>query len=129
MLVYRRFMLKIASKIADINNARFLVLGDSLSQVASQTLENLEATYSASEKNIFSPLIGINKREIIDISKKIGTYEISARPYGDCCSYFLPKHPMLKSNPIMLDQLESEFDIPFLVDDAVKSAKLNNNHP
>ena len=88
MLVYRRFMLRIASRIATINKARFLVVGDSMSQVASQTIENLEATYIGSEKPILTPLIGMDKQEIIDIAAHIGTYETSKQPYGDCCSYF-----------------------------------------
>ncbi len=124
MLVYRRFMIKIASKIAAENRARFLVVGDSLSQVASQTLENLESTYKDSEKHIFSPLIGMDKKEIIAISRTIGTNDISALPYGDCCSYFLPKHPELKATAGKLQFMEKEFDIGSLVEEAVKSAKL-----
>ena len=121
MLIYRRFMLRISSKIADLHQAKFLVVGDCVSQVASQTLENLNSTYDVSDKLIFSPLIGLNKKEIIKISQEIGTYDISAQPYGDCCSYFLPKHPILKSNPNMLGEIESNFEIDSLVDDAVKS--------
>jgi thiamine biosynthesis protein ThiI len=123
MLVYRRFMLRIASRIAAMENAEFLVVGDSLSQVASQTIENLAATYPAAEKYVLSPLIGMNKREIIDISRKIGTYDISAQPYGDCCSYFLPKHPVLRSNLEMLEKMESSFDIEALIKDAIKKAQ------
>lgn len=124
MLVYRRFMLKIASKIAEKENAKFLVVGDSLSQVASQTMENLEVTYKASEKHIFSPLIGLNKKEIIDISKKIGTFDISAQPYGDCCSYFLPKHPVLRARIGEIEDIESTFDVEKLVSESVISAKV-----
>lgn len=124
MIIYRRFMLRIASKIAETNKAKFLVVGDSLSQVASQTIENLNATYQASNKNIFSPLIGLNKREIIDIAKKIGTYDISAQPYPDCCTYFLPKHPILKADINILKKIESEFDIKSLVEDAVNNKEI-----
>ncbi len=124
MLVYRRFMIKIASTIANIVGGKFLVVGDSLSQVASQTIDNLQATYHGSDVHILSPLIGLDKKEIIDISKKISTYDISKLPYGDCCSYFLPKHPMLRADIEMLDKLINEFDIPKLVKDAVKNAKL-----
>jgi thiamine biosynthesis protein ThiI len=124
MLIYRRFMLRISSKIADLHEAKFLVVGDCVSQVASQTLENLNSTYEVSDKPIFSPLIGLNKKEIIKISQEIGTYDISAQPYGDCCSYFLPKHPILKSNPNMLGEIESGFETDRLVDDAVKSAEV-----
>lgn len=123
MLVYRRFMLRIASKIAEFEKAKFLVTGDSLSQVASQTIENLEATYMVSAKHVFSPLIGMNKREIIDISKRIETYELSAQPYGDCCSYFLPKHPVTRANIAELEKIESEFNIDVLIRDALNNSK------
>lgn len=124
MLVYRRFMIKIASEIAKKEKAKFLVVGDSLSQVASQTLNNLEATYSGSEKHIFAPLIGLDKVEIMDIARRIGTHDISILPYGDCCSYFLPKHPELKASAIDLRKIEETMDVPALVEDAVKAAKI-----
>ena len=123
MLVYRRFMIRIASGIAESCKARFLVMGDSLSQVSSQTIENLEATYKVSSKHIFSPLIGMNKREIMSVAERIGTHDISSRPYGDCCSYFLPKHPVLRADSKILDRIESEFDIEKLVMNAIKDTK------
>jgi len=108
MLVYRRFMLKIASQIALNNKAFFLVVGDSLSQVASQTIENLKATYGDSEFHVLSPLIGMDKKEIIALSRKIGTYDISVLPYEDCCSYFVPKHPELRADLQSLRDLETQ---------------------
>lgn len=123
MLVYRRFMLRIASEIAKRNGARFLVTGDSLSQVSSQTIENLEATYKDSGMLILSPLIGLNKIEIMEVAKKIGTYSISEQPYPDCCSYFLPKHPELKASAGLLKVIESEFDVDKLVTNAVENAR------
>lgn len=123
MLIYRRFMIKISSKIAEINKADFLVVGDSLSQVASQTFENLNVTYKDSEKHIFSPLIGLDKKEIINISKKIETYDISVLPYGDCCSYFLPKHPVLKANEKLIKNIESKLDIDLLVNGVIGELK------
>ncbi|HII30318.1 tRNA 4-thiouridine(8) synthase ThiI [Candidatus Woesearchaeota archaeon CG08_land_8_20_14_0_20_47_9] len=123
-LIYRRFMIRIASKIADKLKAKFLVVGDSLSQVASQTYENIAATYPGSEKHILSPLIGLDKEEIIRIAKRIGTYEISAQPYPDCCSYLISKHPELRASPEMLEKAESAFDITALVRDAVKRARV-----
>jgi len=124
MLVYRRLMLRIASRIASLNKARFLVVGDSLSQVASQTFENLAATYKNLDKHVLSPLIGFNKEEIIELAKRIGTYEISALPYGDCCTYFLPKHPALKASYELLRENESRFNVDALIDDAVKNAEI-----
>lgn len=124
MLVYRRFMLKMASEIAKVEGARFLVVGDSLSQVSSQTLENLDATYKDSERYVLSPLIGMNKQEIMETARAIGTFEISERPYPDCCSFFLPKHPELKVDVEFLRSLDSQFDVKALVGDSVKNAKV-----
>jgi thiamine biosynthesis protein ThiI len=123
MLVYRRFMMRIASQLADMNKAKFLVVGDSLSQVASQTFENLEATYRDAGKHVLSPLIGFDKKEIMTIAKKIGTHELSALPYGDCCSYFLPKHPELRASTKQLKEVESKFKVDALVKKAIKKAK------
>lgn len=124
MLMYRRFMLRIAAKIAGEEKARFLVVGDSLSQVASQTLDNLQATYEASYKPIFTPLIGLNKDEIRRIGREIGTYEISKLPYGDCCSFFVPKHPELKATQGMLKRNEEQFDIEKLIENAIEKVKV-----
>ena len=124
MLIYRRYMIKISSKIAAQEKAKFLVVGDSLSQVASQTLDNLEATYTDSPTHIISPLIGMNKNEIIEISREIGTYDISSQPYGDCCSYFLAKHPELKANLQQLKKAEESLDIGNLISESIKKAKI-----
>ena len=125
MLVYRRFMLRIASEIATQEKAKFLIVGDSLSQVASQTFDNIGATYEAADKHVFSPVIGLDKKEIIAVARQIGTYEISSLPYGDCCSYFIPKHPELKSTTGLLRQQEEKFEMQKLIDDAVSKAKIS----
>lgn len=119
MLVYRKLMIKIASRIAGNEKAKFLVVGDSLSQVASQTIENLEATYYRSDKPIFSPLIGMDKTEIIATARKIGTFDISALAYGDCCSYFVPKHPELKAAAGTLEKAMDGMDTEKLISQAV----------
>jgi thiamine biosynthesis protein ThiI len=124
MLVYRKFMIDMASQIAKQEKARFLVLGDSLSQVASQTIENLEATYYGSEKPILSPLIGMDKTEITAIARKIGTFDISALPYGDCCSYFVPKHPELKATSGLLDKAEDGIESGQMITEALKNSKI-----
>jgi len=90
MVVYRKFMLRISALVARRFKAPFLVVGDSLSQVASQTIENLQAVYEGSEKHILSPLIGFDKKEIIAISRAIGTFDISSGKCPDLCSYYLP---------------------------------------
>ncbi|MBR9678133.1 MAG: tRNA 4-thiouridine(8) synthase ThiI [Nanoarchaeota archaeon] len=122
MLVYRRLMLRISGIIADKEKAKALVTGDNMSQVSSQTLENLGAVYPASKKIVLTPLMGFNKTEIINLSKKIGTYETSKLPYGDCCSYFLPQHPELRAKLEDLEKLEEKLDKK-LIAEAVKEAK------
>ncbi len=97
MIVTRRIFNKIADKVSRQNNCLALVSGDSLGQVASQTLENMAVIYQASDLLKLAPLIGANKKDIIDLARKIGTLEISARPYEDCCSLFVAKHPETKS--------------------------------
>ena len=107
MLVYRRFMFHVAALVANKYNARFLVLGDALGQVASQTASNMFASYINTPLPILSPLVGSNKRDIMATAEKIGTYAISALPYGDCCSYFLAKHPLTKIKPEVLSSYEA----------------------
>jgi len=121
-IIYRRSMLRIASLIAEKEKAKALVTGDSLGQVASQTLENLYCIYSASKFPALSPLIGFNKKEIIDLAKKIGTYEISILPYPDCCSLLVSKHPETKGDPEKIISLEKNLEA--LEDKAFKSAKV-----
>jgi len=97
MIISRRFMMKIAEKYAIKHKIQALVTGDSLGQVASQTLENLGAIYETTALLTLSPLIGTNKNEIIKLAEKIQTFEISKRPYEDCCSLFVSKHPKTKA--------------------------------
>ena len=97
MIVTRRIFNKIADKIARQNNYLALASGDSLGQVASQTLENMAVIAESSGLLKLNPLIGTNKKDIIDLARKINTLDISARPYEDCCSLFVAKHPATKS--------------------------------
>jgi thiamine biosynthesis protein ThiI len=122
MLVYRRFMLGIAAMIADAGDSDFIVVGDSISQVASQTLENLHATYSSAEKNILAPLIGMNKDEIVAIARQIGTYDISILPYPDCCSLYLPEHPELRARPQDIDLLMQKLSSHEMIKKATEQA-------
>ncbi|HEC76692.1 MAG TPA: tRNA 4-thiouridine(8) synthase ThiI [Thermoplasmatales archaeon] len=106
MLMYRRFMNKIANEIAKKEKAKGIVTGDSIGQVASQTLDNIICIYSSSNFPVFSPLIGLDKKEIINIAKKIGTYEISIKPYDDCCSFMVAKHPVIKARIEEIEKME-----------------------
>ncbi len=105
IILYRRFMFRIAETLAQKIHAGALVTGESLGQVASQTLENIGVASNAVPIPIFRPFIGTDKIEIIDEAKKIGTYEFSSQPYEDCCSLFTPRHPATKAK---LEQVEFE---------------------
>ncbi len=106
MIMYRRLMLKMAEQIAKKESCKALVTGDSLGQVASQTLENLSVIYDAAKMPILSPLIGSSKQDIIDIAQEIGTYEISIEKYRDCCSWMIAKHPETKADIKFVKKLE-----------------------
>ncbi len=107
MIVYRRIMLKMAEMIAQREQAKGVIVGDSLSQVASQTLENLGVVYNAIDLPIFPPLIGMNKQETIDLANKIGTYDTSIIPYPDCCSFIASNHPETKAKIEEIKEQES----------------------
>lgn len=115
-IIMRRVMMKVAERIALKTGASALVTGESLGQVASQTLESLAVTNSAVEMPVFRPLIGMDKYEVIEIAKKIDTYETSILPYEDCCTIFVAKHP--QTRPRLEDIIESEknIDVEKMVD-------------
>ncbi|MBU1136662.1 MAG: tRNA uracil 4-sulfurtransferase ThiI [Nanoarchaeota archaeon] len=124
MIVYRRFMMKIINEIAKKENAKAVITGDSVGQVASQTIENLNCIYDASEIPVFAPLIGMNKQEIIDISNKIETYSLSILDYPDCCSFMIAKHPETKAELNEIKKIEKNIEsIDGLVEDCVKGCK------
>ena len=91
-------MMRIAEKIAGDTECLGLITGESIGQVASQTMQSLAATDDACSMPVYRPLIGMDKQEIIDISEKIGTYETSILPFEDCCTIFVAKHPVTKPN-------------------------------
>ena len=105
-LIMRRLMMKIAERIARKEDCKALITGESLGQVASQTISALGCTDEAANLPVFRPLIGMDKQEIVDISYKIDTYETSIEPYEDCCTVFTPKHP--RTNPILERVIEAE---------------------
>ena len=117
--IMRRFMMRIAERIAKNNNAGAIITGESLGQVASQTLESLTSTNSVATLPIFRPLIGFDKDEIIEISQKIGAFETSILPYEDCCTIFLPKRPVTKPRLSAVEKVESVLDADALVDNAL----------
>lgn len=119
VVLYRRFMVRIAQAIAQKENASALVTGDSLGQVASQTLENIRTISAAAGLPVFRPLIGADKEEIMNTARKIGTYDISIQPDQDCCSLFVPRHPETMSSLEKAASSEVELDIPRLMQSAI----------
>lgn len=122
-ILLKRAMLKTAEKIAKKNNSLMLITGDSIGQVASQTLQAIEAINSAADMTILRPLCAMDKQEIIDIARKIGTFDISIRPYEDCCTVFVAKHPETKPKRSIIEKIESKIpDMEQLIDCAVENA-------
>lgn len=121
-LIMRRFMMRIAEKIAQNDHAIALITGESVGQVASQTLPALNVTNSVVNMPVLRPLIGMDKDEIIDISRKIDTFDISIEPYEDCCTVFTPKHPKTRPELDKCIDAEASLDIEGLVERAVLGA-------
>ena len=119
--IMRRFMMRIAERIARMNGAGAVITGESLGQVASQTLESITSTNSVATIPVFRPLIGFDKDEIIEISQRIGAFETSILPYEDCCTIFLPKRPVTKPRLSAVEKVESALDVETLVNNALNS--------
>jgi thiamine biosynthesis protein ThiI len=124
ILLYRRMMLRIAEAFARRDRSLALVTGDSLGQVASQTLRNLAAVDVVANMPVFRPLIGTDKMEILATAKRIGTYEISSEPFHDCCPVFMPRTPELSASPQELDRAEVNLDVAALVAQGAQGATL-----
>ena len=123
VLLYRRMMVRIAQRVAESIKADALVTGESLGQVASQTLGNLRAIEDVAEIPILRPLIGDDKADIIDIAQQIGTFEISTLPHQDCCSLFVPEHPATNASIVDLRHAEQALDIDALVEQALEATE------
>jgi len=106
MIIYKRQMIRSAAEVAEEINAHALITGDSLGQVASQTVENIRAIYDVSPLPLLSPLIGFDKEEIITVGRRIGTYDISIEEYCDICSYLIAKHPETRGKPEEVAEFE-----------------------
>lgn len=122
VVLYRRMMLRIAEAIARTEKAKALVTGESLGQVASQTLENMAVIQQAASLPILRPLVGMDKQEIIDQASRIGTFDISSVPDQDCCQLFVPKHPATKAKPAEVEQAEAGLEVSEMVRSAVEAA-------
>ena len=122
--IMRRFMMRIAEKLAQKHGAGAVITGESLGQVASQTLESITSTNSVATLPVFRPLIGFDKDEIIEIAQKIGTFETSILPYEDCCTIFLPKKPVTKPRLSAVLKVESALDVETLVNNALQNIEV-----
>ena len=123
VILYRRMMLRIAEAIARKEKAKALVTGESLGQVASQTLDNMAVIQQAIHRTILRPLVGMDKQEIVDQARRIGTFDISSIADQDCCQLFVPKHPATKARLSDMEEDESKFDVNELVRYGVENAK------
>ncbi len=123
--IMRRIMLRIAERVAKKYNCGTIITGESLGQVASQTLESITVTNSVVENlPIFRPLIGMDKSEIMKISDEIGTYETSILPYEDCCTVFLPKNPVIKPTIKKAQVEENKINLDYLIDEAINNIEI-----
>lgn len=121
-LILRRYMMTIADRLAHANGCGGLITGESLGQVASQTMQALGVTDPATSLPVFRPCIGLDKEEIIRIARKIGTFETSIQPYEDCCTVFTPKHPKTRPELAKVLEQQARLDFDALVDEAIAGA-------
>ena len=123
-IIMRRLMMQISSRIAEDNKCTALITGESLGQVASQTIGALSCTDDAVDLLVFRPLIGMDKQEIIDISYKIDTYDISIEPYEDCCTVFTPKHP--RTRPVLeyVKAAQEKADFAPMIEEAIANLRV-----
>lgn len=123
-IIMRRFMMRVACKIAENKEFHSVATGESMGQVASQTMEGLVVSDDVSDRPVFRPLIGMDKEDIMDIARNIGTFETSILPYEDCCTIFVPKHPKTKPRLVDIRKSEEALDIERLVEEAVNGTEL-----
>ena len=123
-ILSRRFMMRIASKISEKYEYQALITGESLGQVASQTIESMSVINESSKYPILRPLIAMDKKDIIEISEKIGSYEKAIEPYDDCCSIFAPDSPVTKPKLKYIEKSEENLDIESLEDEAINNMEI-----
>ena len=119
MTLMRRMMLRVAEQLAARRKALALITGESLGQVASQTMESINVIERVTSLPVLRPLIGMDKQEITEISRRMETYPISIRPYEDCCTLFLPAYPAIRPRSADVEAAEAALDIPSLLADCL----------
>ena len=120
-IIMRRFMMRIAQRVADANGCGCIVTGENLGQVASQTMSAMGVTEAVTTVPVLRPLVGFDKEEIVAVARKIGTFQTSILPYEDCCTVFTPRHPKLNPTVAEAEELEKALDVEALVEEAVKN--------
>ncbi|MBR2385149.1 MAG: tRNA 4-thiouridine(8) synthase ThiI [Clostridia bacterium] len=120
----RRFMMRITERLAKMHGGQAIITGESLGQVASQTVESITSSNSVVEMPVFRPLIAFDKLETIEIAEKIGTYETSILPYEDCCTVFLPKYPAIKPKMDRILKEEARLDVESLIEEAINDVEV-----
>ena len=123
-LIMRRFMMKISQRIANEIGSKALITGESVGQVASQTLGAIACTDAVCEMPVLRPLIGMDKEEIVAISRRIDTFETSILPYEDCCTVFTPKHPRTNPRIADIENAESKLDVENLIKQAIENIEV-----
>ena len=129
-IIMRRYMMKIAEHFAKEDGCLGMITGESIGQVASQTMQSLAATNEVCTLPVYRPLIGFDKKEIVDVSEKIGSYETSIQPFEDCCTIFVAKHPVTKPNINIIHKSEENLaeKIDELVEQAIRSVEIIEVH-
>ena len=122
--IMRRIMMRIAERLCQKNGLGAIVTGESLGQVASQTMQSMNVTNSVVSLPVFRPVLCFDKEEIMNIARKIKTYDTSILPYEDCCTVFLPKNPVIKPTISRAEYLEKKIDIDFLVECALDNEEI-----
>jgi len=125
ILLYRRIMLKIAEIISEKENCEALVTGESLGQVSSQTLSNMRVIEEAVKIPVLRPLVSMDKEEIVQLAKRLGTFEVSVKPHEDCCTLFTPKHPTAKGSLKTAKELQNKLNVDKMIKEAIKEVKTN----
>lgn len=117
-------MMRVACSLAEKNGIQSVSSGESIGQVASQTMEGLMVSNDCADRPVFRPLIAMDKGDIMDIAREIGTYDTSILPYEDCCTIFVPKHPKTKPKVDLIRKSESVLEIEMLVEKAIESMEI-----
>ena len=120
VLLYRRFMYRIAERLAVKRKCQALVTGENLGQVASQTIENLNIVDRLTNRVVMRPLLTYDKSQVMDVARDLGTYEISIRPFDDCCTLFVPKNPTTRGKMHILEYQERRLDVDELIAEALE---------